>query len=195
MALLEKRDNLIKHLFKPKFKEVGFNVSGTTFIKKEKDFWKLFNIQSSAFNSDENVSIYLNIGFLFPVGFELKSQKVPLKPIEYDCQFTIRTNLLTGRNQWYEIDDNSENLLSKDLNNYILPFFNRYNVLLDCLNLSIDVPKSHTDCRPYIGLTLLKKGELERGNEIIDAFIPTTAEHWAQAVDKFRHKLVTEYGR
>ncbi len=192
MTLFEKRDNIIKDLFKPRFKEAGFNVSGTTFIKKEKEFWKIFNIQSSSFNSEDSVSFYLNIGFLFPIGFELRNQKLPIKPKEYDCQFHIRSNYLTGRNQSYDINDSIEKLLSNDISDFILPFFNRYNLIQDCLKLNVEVPESWTDCRPYIGLTLIKNGEIEKGNKIINSFIPTTSKVWADEVDNFRHSLITK---
>lgn len=194
MTLFEKRDRIIKDIFKPRFKESGFSVSGTTFIKKEKDFWKIFNIQSSSVNSEKNVSFYLNIGFLFPIGFELRNQQVPRKPKDYDCQFHIRTNCLTGRNQSYDINDSIEELLSNDISGYILPFFNRYNFIQDCLNLNVELPESWTDCRPYIGLTFIRNGDIEKGNEIINLFIQTTSKVWANEVDRFRNSLITKAG-
>lgn len=192
MTLFEKRDKIIKEILKPLFKECGFSVSGTTFVKKEKDFWKIFNIQSSSFNSDGNVSFYLNIGFLFPIGFDLRGQMLPTMPKEYDCQFQIRANSLTGRNQSYDINDNTERLVSNDIKEYVLPFFNRYKYLLDCLKLKEDLPQSWTECRPYIGLTLIKNGEIQQGNEIIDSYIPTTSEDWAKEIDSFRQKLIAQ---
>lgn len=191
MTPLEQRDKIIKDIFKPKFKEAGFSISGTTFVKKEKDFWKIFNIQSSAFNFENSVSFYLNIGFLFPISFELRNQKLPTKPKAYDCQFHIRANSLTGRNQSYKINDKTETLLIGDINDFILPFFNRYNFLIDCLKLNEELPESWTDCRPYVGLTLIQNGEIEKGNQIIDSFIPTTSEIWGNEVDMYRNKLTT----
>ncbi|MGC4103308.1 DUF4304 domain-containing protein [Ferruginibacter sp.] len=192
MTALEKRDKIIKDLFKPAFKQAGFTVSGTTFTKKEKDFWKIFNIQSSTNNSEYSVGVYLNIGFLFPVGFELREERLPLKPKEYDCQFRIRTDALIGRNQDYNINDDTEKLLADDLQKYILPFFDRYKHITDCLELKKDVPTSWTDCRPYIGLTLIKNGETEKGNEIINSFILQTTNTWANEIDNYRQELMAQ---
>jgi hypothetical protein len=134
----------------------------------------------------------LNIGFLFPISFELRGQILPTKPKEYDCQFRIRSNTLTGRNQSYYINDNTESLVSSDITEYILPFFNRYNFLVDFYRFKDDLPKSWTDSQPYIGLTLIKNGEIQHGNEIINSFIPTTSATWANEVDQFRQTLIAK---
>jgi uncharacterized protein DUF4304 len=194
MTIFEYRDKITKEILKPAFKEKGFRISGTTFQKNEEKFIKIFNIQSSGYNLEDNVSFYLNIGILFPIWFELRGEELPKNPKEYDCQFRIRTDSLTGRNQCYKIKpdtniDNLENIIRTDLRNYILPFFDRYIELEDCLNLTNDFPDSWTDCRPFIALTMIKYGDPEKGNKILDEFIPTTSESWGQELDKFRKKV------
>jgi hypothetical protein len=196
MTLFEHRDRIISEILKPAFKSAGFKVSGMTFRKAEKDFMKIFNIQSSGFNLEDSVSFYLNIGILFPIRFELREESQPKAPKEYDCQFRIRSNSLTGRNQWYEIKphtniDDLENLIRSDLKDFVLPFFERYVEIEDCLKLNVDVPDSWTDCQPYIGLTMIKKGNVEQGNKILNEFIPRATQHWGQELEQFRKKLNT----
>lgn len=194
MSLLEHRDRILKNIFKPAFKTSGFSVSGTTFKKQENGFIKIFNIQSSGFNVEDHVSFYLNIGLLFPIGFEIKNEQHPKNPKGYDCQFNIRSDSLTGRNQTYELTSKTniqelENLLLSDIQKEILPFYERYSTIEDCIMLNNEFPNSWTDCRPFIGLTMIKNGNIERGDQILNEFLPTTSEDWKQEIIEFRKTL------
>ncbi|RZJ97395.1 MAG: DUF4304 domain-containing protein, partial [Flavobacterium sp.] len=134
MTLFEHRDKIFKEIFKPAFKMKGFSISGTTFKKQEESFSKIFNFQSSGFNLDDSVSFYLNIGLLFPIWFDIRNESPPKSAKIYDCQFRIRTDSVTGRNQMYSLTSNTnfeefESLIKSDLEKYILPFFDKYSSL------------------------------------------------------------------
>lgn len=198
MNLFEQRDLLIKEVFKPTFKAAGFRIPGTTFKKQEKDFLKIFNIQNSAWNLDDHVSFYLNIGFYFPIVNELKGQEIPKNPKEYDCIFRIRTDSLTGRNQAYDIlpeTDLSElrTLIKTDLTDHVIPFFERYNELEDCLNLKNEFKDLHSSAEPYIGLTMMKNGNKELGEKILMNFVETTHKEYAETLLSYHDKLTKSW--
>ena len=52
-----------------------------------------------------------------------------------------------------------------------------------------EFPNSWTDCRPFIGLTMIKNGNIERGDQILNEFLPTTSEDWKQEIIEFRKTL------
>jgi hypothetical protein len=194
MTLFEKRDKIIKEIIKPPFKASGFGISGTTFKKQEKDFLKIFNVQSSGFNLDDSVSFYLNLGLLFPIWFEIRNEIIARSIKEYDCQFRIRTDSLTGRNQIYELTPETnfeefEILIRNDIEKHILPFFDKYSNLDDCKNLHKDFPSSWTGCRPLIALTMIKNGEVKKGDELLNEFLSTASENWKFELTNFRNKL------
>lgn len=194
MTLFEKRDRLIKEVIKPLFKENGFRVPGNTFRKSETNFIKIFNIQSSAWNLDDHVSFYLNIGFLFPIYFEVTDQPLPKQPKEYDCIFRIRTDSLTGLNQSYEISPKTEfeelkELIESDLTQFVFPFFERYKNIEDCLNLNKEFEDQHAPVEPYVALTLIKNNEFEKGNRILDEFIKTTHDEYANTLNEYRKRV------
>jgi|GEM_PF-5213871 len=170
----DQRVRIIKEVIKPYFKRINFGVSGTTFLRSEKDLIQVFNIQSSAWNDETSVSFYLNIGIYFPIWNELSGIKHPNHLKEYDCQYRIRTDALTGRNQCYDIHKETdieefESLIRGDVSNYILPFFEKFRDIESCLQLP--EPFLKTDLRPYIGLTLIKNGKSELGNKILDEYL------------------------
>jgi hypothetical protein len=196
MTPLDHRDRIIKEIIKPAFKEAGFSTSGNTFLKKEQDFIKLFNIQSSSFNLAHHAAFYLNIGILFPIGFELLNEKTPSKPKITDCTISIRTVSLTGRNQVYEINaytpvSSIENLIKTDIKEYVVPFFDRFVSIIDFLPFSYGIDQVIEDYRHFVGLTLIKIGEIEAGNKIIDEYIQTASPNWRIELDTFRRKLIS----
>ena len=146
------------------------------------------------FNLDDHVAFYLNIGLLFPIAYELEGEQLPKNPKEYDCQFRIRTNTLTGRNQAYDIYphtnmDGLRNLIESDVRDVVIPFFNRYETIEDCLLFAEECPNA-TPVQPHIGLTLIKKGNIALGNKIIDDFVPTTHEKWANKIEAYKRKIM-----
>lgn len=194
MNLFEQRDLLIKEVFKPTLKAAGFRIPGTTFKKQEKYFLKIFNIQNSAWNLDDHVSFYLNIGIFFPIVNELNGQEIPKNPKEHDCIFRIRTDSLTGRNQAYDILPETDlnelrTLIQTDLNDYVIPFFERYNELEDCLNLKNEFQDLHSSAEPYIGLTMMKNGNKDLGERTLMNFIETTHKEYADTLLDFRDEL------
>ncbi len=195
MTLLEHKARIIKEIFKPLFKMNGFNISGLTFVKNETGFSKLFNIQSSSFNSLESVSFYLNIGFLFPIAYEIKEINKPKKLYTSDCQFQMRSDDIIHRNQWYElkIDTNIpefEKLLLADLTNHIIPFFDKYHNIEDLIKLSELKTNSFSNHLPYVAFQLIKNGNLELGNQIIDDYISKTSEYYGNELNTYRNKLI-----
>jgi hypothetical protein len=198
MTLFERRDKIVREIFKPAFKNEGFSISGTTFIKNEKDFVKVFNIQSSGFNLGQNVSFYLNMGIFFPVMYEMNGYEIPKNIKEYNCQIRFRTNSLTLRNQAYDLTPDTnfeelESLLKSDIENYIFPVFKKLKVVSDCITLVSELDGFFADCRPYVGLTFIKNNALEKGNKLVDEFIADCKNSgWAQTINDYRQRLLSD---
>jgi len=182
-TLYEKRDTILKDIIKPYFKEAGFKILGATFNKPEDGFIKVCNFQNSGFNSEDHVSFYLNIGIFFPNVFNEKILK-NIKP--YECQFSLRTDLLTGANQSYDFtlltDFNKlKYTIQTDLTQYIIPFYRSLQSLDDCLAILPKIQKPLlTDCTPFIGLAFASQGQLDKAKEVLNKYLqePIANEKW-----------------
>lgn len=194
MTLFEQRDRIVKEIIKPAFKNNGFTGSGTTFKKVEKDFIKIFNIQSSGFNFEDNLAFFLNIGLLFPIWYEIQGEKLPQNPKEYDCQFRIRSNSLTGNNEIYRLTpevnfQTFDKLIKDELNEFILPFYSQLKSLEDCLKVNDEFLNNPTDMTPYIALTMIKNGDIQNGNNLLDSYLLRAHQDWKNSLIEYRNKL------
>jgi hypothetical protein len=180
MNAKEVQQNIVKEDIKPHFKAQQFKVSGLTFYKQEKDFIKVFNIQSSAWNFQDDVRSTFNIGFFLPDTYEFWLQKpIPRNIKEYDCIFSIRPGTIINSGQseyWYKINqDTNVEELRKDIRShlidYIFPFYNRYNSLIDLLNLTQIDNLSGNSIQVHIGLIVGKQGNAQSARELINSYL------------------------
>lgn len=104
------KEQIIKEIIKPKFKEIGFKISGNHYRKEEKGFIKVFNPQFSMFNDSENVRLTFNMGLYFPETTKFEERTEPKKLSCNDCQFEERYGHLCtdlGNDYWIEKNDNN----------------------------------------------------------------------------------------
>ncbi|BDD13062.1 hypothetical protein FUAX_54940 (plasmid) [Fulvitalea axinellae] len=152
MNLAELKKNIFS-IYKKEFKKNGFNISGNTFRKKENGFVKVFNIQLSQFNfyiSDNlfSCSYCINIGLFYPEAYNfsfsefytddvLEEMVPPKNPKESDCQFSSRGHEILGTLKSYVINNNTDiaifiELITKEIKNVFIPFFEELVDLEDC---------------------------------------------------------------
>ena len=177
MTLLEKKENIIREVIKPAFKKAGFTTSAATFQKQEEDFIKIFNVQSSGTNGSDIARFYFNIGIVFPMTFEFWFKRpMPDRPKEYQCQARMRSEDLTGRDPWYELNNETNyesysEFVRSDIENFIIPFFEELKSLDDCLSLYKKFSEKVADFTVDVGLTFATRGELHKAEIILSEYI------------------------
>lgn len=181
-TLYEKRDIILKEIIKPCFKEAGFKISGTTFSKAEDCFIKVFNLQNSSFNLEDNVSFYLNIGIFYPNVFrEINPKNIKT----YECHFQIRSDSLTGANQSYDITpatdfDKLKHLTHSDISRFVIPFYKSLQSLDDCLAILPKIGSHLMNSAAFIGLAFANQGRLDKAKDVLNKYLEeaTTNENW-----------------
>lgn len=193
MNLKEEKKRIIKEIYKPILKENGFRTTGNHFWKHEKEFIKTFNIQFSSFNYEQNMSFYINIGLLFPVINELNNVETPEKPKEYNCNIRFRSNSLNGNSKMKhtinrETDINEfEKYLKKELNEYIIPFYNSLTEVENCLEIKNKVLINYvSNIEYYVGLTLIRYGRFESGDIIFRKYLEKVAPENIEKLNRLK---------
>jgi len=199
MNAIEFKDHLIKDVLKPGFKKAGFKVSGTHFTKEEEGFVKVFNVQSSQFSLNWQTGFYLNIGLFFPLAYAFRyneytenEMKFPEKPKESDCQFRFRSGLITKGLKSYNIDKNTnqaafKEIVIKDIEESILPFYNSIKSLDDCLYKEIDFPLASGTTTAFVALTFATLGKQDKAKQVLITYLANE-----NIPDKWRSKIVNE---
>lgn len=126
-------------------KENDFKKRGNHFFKSNGEIGYCVNIQNDKWNDANKIRFTLNVGiFTGAFGLECEDFKnsgiIPTFPKEYECAIRERIgDLLTVKeDKWYCITSNTDvmklwNEIERDLNEYILPFFARYNTESDVI--------------------------------------------------------------
>jgi len=199
MNAIEFKEHLIKDVFKPGFKKAGFKVSGTHFTKEEEGFVKVFNVQSSQFSLNWQTGFYLNIGLFFPLAYAFRykeytenEMKIPEKPKESDCQFRFRSDLITKGLKSYNIDKNTnqaafKEIVIKDIEESILPFYNSIKSLDDCLYKEKDFPLASGTTTAFVALTFASLGKNDKAGQILKTYLENE-----NIPDKWRSTIVNE---
>ncbi len=173
MSALDERQKIIKEIIKPAFKKAGFKTSGNHFVKVEEDFTKIFCIDNISWNTSDYVSFTLRIGILFPLIEKLRNQTIPKFPSIFNCHFEIVSNQLNKSERLFDINPDTDieefrNYTSTVINNYIIPFFECHTKIEDCLDLFTLYVSNSYDIKPFIGLILIEKGNIELGNKLME---------------------------
>ena len=199
MDAIEFKEHLIKDVLKPGFKKAGFKISGTHFTKEEEGFVKVFNVQSSQFSLNWQTGFYLNIGLFFPLAYAFRYNenteneiKIPEKPKESDCQFRFRSDEITKGLKSYNIDKHTDHaefaeIIIRDIEESILPFYNSIKSLDDCLYKEKDFPLAFGTTTAFVALTFASLGKKDKAGQILKAYLDNE-----NIPDKWRYKIVNE---
>ncbi|MBR9778018.1 MAG: DUF4304 domain-containing protein [Cytophagales bacterium] len=126
-------DSIIKEVIAPIFKANGFKKNGNNFYRDLGEVGQAFNVQQSQWNSKDDKTFVFNLGLLDKeLQNEIYQRELPKFPKEYDCEIRLRHGQLMNKGDvWYDLNKRTDleklkNQISKDLENFVLPFFNKY---------------------------------------------------------------------
>lgn len=126
-------------------KDDDFKKRGNHFFKRNGEIGYCVNIQNDKWNDANQIRFTLNVG-IFTEAFWLECEDfkntgiIPTFPKEYECAIRKRIgNLLPVKeDKWYCITSGTDVMklwskIKRDLTEYILPFFARYNTASDVI--------------------------------------------------------------
>ena len=126
-------------------KENDFKKRGNHFYKSNGEIGYCVNIQNDKWNDANKIRFTLNVG-IFTEAFWLECEDfkntgiIPTFPKEYECAIRERIGglLPVKEDKWYCIASSTDVMklwseIERDLTEYILPFFTRYNTESDVI--------------------------------------------------------------
>jgi len=156
------------------------------FKKRARNFYCLrqhygicFNIQSSLYNSQEEIRFTFNVGIFIPPAYEVfYGPPLPVFPKEYDCLVRNRIGcLMNGKDKWYSLTDCSsievtKNEIHSDLNNYFIPFIKDIGTAKDVIEREVFKLRKNPNSgdgvyRLQVATAAIKVGGIEDGVKII----------------------------
>lgn len=169
----KKLEEIIKEVISPRFKQNDFKKSGRNYYKQTNNFGFTFNVQSSQFNTEDEVRFTFNIGIFVPSAYILINRvaEIPKIPRTIHCLHPIRIGLLKDQiHNWYNIIESTNLSLLKeevqeDLLKYVFPFYENFRSIDDVINTSIDSFNKRREIFNEIQLCtiLISMGERNRG--------------------------------
>ena len=145
-----KFDTIIKEGFQFVLKPLGFKKKALNFYLQLPDLGQIINVQKSYYGSKDHIKYTINCGVFIPeywkVVYNYNNEPIPDYPTEPVCFIRRRIGDLINNNDiWYEVDKTTDekdqvNKMQKNLNQFILPFFNKLRTKADILS-ALDDPK------------------------------------------------------
>ena len=179
MSMQQVLEELIKDTIAPLLKAEGFKKRGKNFAKLLPDLAWTLNIQSSMWNTKDEVEFTLNTGIftekLFGTMYEFEA---PQFPSEISSVLRLRINELKGtKDDWYNLDEKTDiqelkNIITRDIQETILPHFNKFQSLTDLIAELEKWPENEMPGSPH-ELTILyyNTGKEELALERLKNFI------------------------
>lgn len=172
MNALEERKVIVKELITPALKKIGFKKTGNNFSQEGERFTKVFSITNSSWNDKDWVQFDLYVGILFHIANEIMDREIKFSNTS-SCHFEINVLQLTGSDQFFKINsetdmDSLREYIDKTINNHVVPFLNKYTKIEDCIDLFSKYTSHSWDIKPFIGLTLIEKGNIEIGLRLLE---------------------------
>jgi hypothetical protein len=198
MNALDERQKIIKEIIKPAFKKASFKTSGNHFVKVEDSFTKVFSIDNISWNTKSYVSFTLRIGILFPLAQKLMDRPIEAFPSAASCHFQIVSNQINKSDRLFDIKPDTDikefrQYTSDVINSYVIPFFERHTKIEDCLDLFTSYTSNRCDIRPFIGLILLEKGNIELGKKLTENITPAYIESFRKKLLDHRDYLILKH--
>jgi hypothetical protein len=139
------RDEVIKNIIKPAFKNNNYKINGNTFIKEEKGFYKVITIQNFSWNNANEVEFCLNIGILLM--HTTKCHELTGAYSANKCHIQVRESFFLPSNRkkgefhergQYLIKKGAEeeklkSIIKKDIDEFILFELDKINTIDDCI--------------------------------------------------------------
>ncbi|MGG0174704.1 DUF4304 domain-containing protein [Gottfriedia acidiceleris] len=161
MSMQNELNHIVKETIAPLFKKNGFKKKGKNFAKIFPDFAWTVNIQSSKWNTKNEVEFLFNTGiYCDKVYTTLSEMKSPIFPLEVNSMLRLRiSDIKNIRENWYKISDKTDieeikKQVESDIVNVIIPYFEQYQNIEDIINV-IELKEELGRFEPRHHLTLL----------------------------------------
>jgi len=135
---------IVKEVIAPTLKNHRFKKKGNNFVRTFSEFSWTINVQSSSWNTSENLAFTINTGISVESLYGTYYQYVPPKfPLEVDSVMRIRISELKSitdqhEDSWYKLtpvtilDDLTEQI-KQDIENIIIPNFQQFQSVQDVI--------------------------------------------------------------
>ncbi|MGO4501047.1 DUF4304 domain-containing protein [Paenibacillus sp. 2RAB27] len=172
MAMQNVLKQVVKETIAPLLKEEGFKKQGNNFAQVFSDFSTTVNIQSSKWNTQDEVEFFFNTGIYIEELFgTVHLYPKPTFPMEINSVLRIRGTELTKTDSWYKltIDTNVEQLkrmIIKDIAEYILPHLRQFESIYDVIRVMELREKDGIYQSPHhLTVIYCSIGEMEKAQE------------------------------
>lgn len=163
---------VVNETIAPLFKEEGYKKQGKNFAHVRSDFSTTVNIQSSKWNTKDEVEFFFNTGIYVEKVFMLMYQlPKPKFPLEINSVMRIGGTALTKDDSWYRLtaDTDVEQLKQKitnDITEYILPYLRQFESITDVIQVMESRERNGVFESPH-HLTILycSIGDMEKAQE------------------------------
>lgn len=186
VELQKNLDEIIKDTITPILKAKKFKKNARNYYCPREHYGICLNIQSSIYNSSEEIRFTFNIGIFIPPSYVLfYGQPALIFPKECDCLVRKRIgDLIAGKDKWYSITKYSDmeiirKEIQSDLHNYAVPFIEDQGTISDVVEREIFKLRKNPNCgygayRLQVAAAAIKMGYIEDGVKIIKHIYATS---------------------
>jgi hypothetical protein len=176
----DKYNEILLNVIKPRFKPIGFKVSGSSFRKQIDDFTLVFNIEKSSWNTDKSITFWFNTGVFVESYFEFINNKKAPNPVR--PAFLTSISLGAGtilkksvRNYSYNLTETNFKFivseLENDLDKRFVPFISNIKVIEDILIFEELDQIYCNEAKLIVALSLAKVGNLEKAELLVNQYL------------------------
>ncbi|WP_422661468.1 DUF4304 domain-containing protein [Paenibacillus sp. EC2-1] len=172
MTMQDVLKEVIKRTIAPLFKVEGFKKQGNNFAHVCSNFSTTVNIQSSKWNTHDEVEFFFNTGIYIEQLFgTVHRYPKPSFPMEVNSVLRIRGTELTKNDNWYRLTtdtnvDQLKQVIMKDITDYILPHLRQFESINDVIKVMELREKDGIYENPhYLTVLYCSIGEMEKAQE------------------------------
>ncbi|MEK4327947.1 DUF4304 domain-containing protein [Paenibacillus sp. FSL R7-0297] len=141
MTIQDVLKEVVKETIAPLFKVEGFKKQGNNFAHVCSNISATVNIQSSKWNTQDEVEFFFNTGIYIEELFgTVYLYPKPSFPMEINSVLRIRGTELTKNDSWYRLTINTnieqlKRMIMKDITEYILPHLRQFESINDVIKV------------------------------------------------------------
>ncbi|MFC5530331.1 DUF4304 domain-containing protein [Cohnella yongneupensis] len=172
MSMQNVLKQVVKETIAPLFKVEGYKKQGNNFAYMCSDFSATVNIQSSKWNTEDEVEFFFNTGiYIEELFLSVYQYPKPPFPMEVNSVLRIRGTELTNNESWYRLTADTDveqlkRMITKDVTEYLLPHFRQFESIKDVIKVMELREKDGIYENPhYLTVLYCSVGEMEKAQE------------------------------
>lgn len=174
----DKYKEILFETIKPRFKAIGFKISGSSFSKKLDDLTVVFYVEKSQWNRANDISFWFRFGVFIDSFYEFMFNVKAPNPIKPNLtSIELRAGLLLKKenpNYNYHLKEtNFDTLLfqiQEDLDNTIIPFLNSIKNIEDILSFE-ELDSFCDKAKLIVGFSLAEKGNKKKAELLVNQYL------------------------